>query len=612
MHGYKTKYKDCNPLQTVDRIRNILNGLDLLAEERWMYQVEGCYSVTVFIFGTALLSNGKGTTPEYALASAYAELMERMQNFHLQNINLDAGGDVMQYRGFNFAPDERRLSVEEVLECGDDWARVFTFKAENRDEKMDILKKWLIEDNTGKPSDFTSVPFLNIIDGKLHYLPRVMQYSLYGSNGMCAGNTPEEAIVQGLSEIFERNMHGVMVRKGITPPTIPHSYIKQYPEVYELLKRIEQKGNFKIIVKDCSLGEGFPVVAIIFADVDRQTYTVRFGAHPVFEIALERCMTELLQGVNFKDMYWTSKFSYFNKDVGTSKNYMRHVSAGRGYYAAGFFDENFSYPFKGFDSPKAYDNKFMARYLCNLLQEKGYDILVRDVSFLGFSSYYIVVPFFSEIADLSVKTIENFSRAVRVKRTARNLKRSTDEELQEIIDYMYNGENEDFSYKSSITRVLGLSLTNEFPWHGLTRDIFAASAYYRMGQLSKAYEIMDGYIHNIETGEKSPEITYYKCVRDYFGMRSDGIEDEGRIKKLLGVFYPENIICKVIDDLKNPDEVFRKCEGLKCFNCSECEWQKCCLYPKVRKIHMQLKDRYAKNVIDQHRVNNVLQNMNMF
>jgi uncharacterized domain len=600
---YTTKCKDSGPLQTINRIRGLLGELGILAKETWNHQVEGFYSVNIRVGETTLHTNGKGTTPEYALASGYGEFMERLQNFYFENMKMDIGTDVLKYRNFYYVPDERHLSIDEILECNDTWAKVFTLNAGTREEKAEILKEWLIEDNTGKPSDFISVPFLNAADGSIHYLPRVMLLSLYGSNGMCAGNTPEEALVQGFSEVMERYAHDMVARKKTVPPTVPRSYLEQYPVIYEMIRKIEQEGNFKVITKDCSMGMGFPVIAILFVDMDRHTYSVRFGAHPLFEIAVERCLTELLQGRDFTDMYWVDKFSYFGRDRDSSRNYKKQLTTAIGDYDPSLFSDHFSYPFKGFNTLETYHNKRMIDYLYDILREKGYDILIRDVSFLGFPSYHVIVPFFSEIPDLTLETVRSYSTAVKMKKVAKNPKHCPDEELQELVDYMLYSDDK-LNRDDYLINVTSLPTMRKFPT--VSRDPFAAHAYYRMGKLKKAYEIMDHYIQGIETNKKSNYLTLMKCMRDYIGMRADGIDDGGSIKSLLTVFYPENVVCRIMDDFEKKEDVLKYCESLKCYDCGECEWKSCCRYPEMKKIHMRLKDSYAGNIIDQRRIMDVL------
>ena len=95
------KYKDELPLNTINKIRNILNDLGILTvEQGWAHSADSFYSVTVSVANTTLSTNGKGTTYQYALASAYGELMERLQNQAPFRLNTDVSQEV--YRIFRF------------------------------------------------------------------------------------------------------------------------------------------------------------------------------------------------------------------------------------------------------------------------------------------------------------------------------------------------------------------------------------------------------------------------------------------------------------------------------------------------------------------------------
>lgn len=467
-----TKGKDQSPLQTVKKVKDILQGLEILAEEHWTNLMEGFYSVTICIFGTDLAVKGKGTTPDAALASGYGELMERLQNFYLNNINMDTYGDIRQYAGYCFSPDEKHLGIAEILECKDTWAAVFTLKAQTREEKTGILKEWLDDGAFDKPSDFISLPFINIKDGRMHYLPKTMLYVLYGSNGMCSGNTPEEALVRGLSEVMETHARKMVMEKGLNPPQIPDSYIGQYQHIFKMIKKIEKLGPYKIIIKDCSLGVGLPVVAAIFADLQNQAFFVSFGAHPVFEIALEKCLIDIMEEKNFKNTDRMCKFSYFSSSI---------------------FMGKCSYAFEGFSGVKTYDNKSMLDFLYVLLMEKGYDVLIRDVSFLGFPSFQIIVPSFSEVKDPCMAELKAYSASMRVRRMSEDLGNCNDEELQELAEYVLSG-NGIYTGGNSIVNVQDIPPTGNSIQYGINWDWFAAVSCYRLGLFKKACELFDKYI----------------------------------------------------------------------------------------------------------------------
>lgn len=95
------KYKDELPLKTINRIRDILGDLGLLAvETAWKNSVEGFYSVSLLIQNTTMMTNGKGTSYEYALASAYGEMMERLQNQAVFRLGFDLRDEALKYMDF--------------------------------------------------------------------------------------------------------------------------------------------------------------------------------------------------------------------------------------------------------------------------------------------------------------------------------------------------------------------------------------------------------------------------------------------------------------------------------------------------------------------------------
>lgn len=587
------RYRDCSPETTVSRIKDTLQKLGIITEEHWTNTSGGYYALDIFVFGTNLIARGKGITPGYALASGYGELMEKIQNFSSNDVCMYADSEASQYGGFIHAPDEKRIGLNEIMEHEEDWKKVFSLKTEDENEENNILMEWIAENGFGKPSELIVLPFLNLEDNTIHYLPKVFVDLIYGSNGMCVGNTPEEALVHGLSEIMAGYARRKIRKDNVVPPAIPQNYLEQFPGIYRMMKDIVKRGKFQFVVKDCSLGEELPVVAVIFTDLDHHTCSVSFGAHPVFEAAVEKCLTGLFQDINLNDMSGMNSFSYYCEGQDNK-------------YSPEFFIGNPSYPFKGFNSPGKYDNGFLAAYLSDMLIKKGYDILTRDISFLGFPGYQVIVPFFSEIYDMDIKTVKSCLTAIKVGKTLKNLMHSTNEELQEAVNYMHQGGIAEFTSQDSIVKALGLPMTDDSPLHEFKRDMFTAFVYYKAGFHKKAYDAMDDFIRSIDNNHKDALITYYKAVRDYFGIRADGIDDEKRIKRLLGVFYPENTVVKTIEEFGNPSNVFRNCASLKCFNCSECEYTSYCRYPKNRQLYMKLKDIYAKCNIDQRRTINIV------
>ena len=112
---------------------------------------------------------------------------------------------------------------------------------------------------------------------------------------MSAGNTLMEARTQALAEIFERDIKYKIIREGICLPDVPESVINRYPRIAAGIKGLRAAG-YGILIKDASLGGKYPVMNVTLLHPDDQGCFASFGAHPRFEVALERTLTELLQG----------------------------------------------------------------------------------------------------------------------------------------------------------------------------------------------------------------------------------------------------------------------------------------------------------------------------
>ena len=595
------KYKDELPLKTITKIRNILNDLDILTiETGWRNSADGFYSVTVTIKNTKLATNGKGTTYEYALASAYAELMERLQNQAFFRLNFDLSKEALDYQGFYYAPDERHISMDDFINSGEDWSSIQLAKVPLNMDVEELLKKWIQVSYEEVPADFIALPYLNMSSGLISHIPIKMISKMYMSNGMCAGNTPEEALVQGLSEVLERYVNMRILIDKMTPPDIPRDYLKQYPKIYAMIEELETSGNFSIIVKDCSLGEGLPVVGVIFINKDDQSYFIKFGAHPVFAIAAERTLTELLQGQEVQSMMGVKEYSYKSPVDEEDDNLLGILVNGSGYYPAEFFSVAASYEFTTFTDLKTYSNKQLLDYLVNLIKARGHHIFIRDNSFLGFPSFHIIVPDMSEIEHFyDMKPINEYIQYNMMKRYIRKLADLSGEEMDEIIGFFGKIQ---YGGGSPVANWLNISIKDPVPWYYASSELFVTALYYRKGDFVNAYHTFDKFIQR--TKHMQPEMfdrglfSFYKCVRDYFGTRADNLGERDAIL-LLSPIYPSAMIQGVINEFGDVGQFFDNFGYLPCWQCNQCKYSQRCSYKLHEKVYATLKDRYTANPIDQ-------------
>lgn len=293
-----SKHKDADPMDTVERLHSILADIGLETEVSWVDSgIQNVYSNHVSISNTSFGTNGKGTTEAYALASGYAELIERIQNGML-NVSIRHNGSAEQ-TDFVYCPDEILQTADELVAQDDAFTRFLFafFHIESPEQKRSYLKD--LPKREPLPQDiFRCLPFANITTGKIVYIPADLLLPICGSNGMAAGNTPEEALVQALSELLERYANKAVL-EGVVPPEIPRAYWAQ-TGISSLISQIEDSGRYKVSIRDCSLGKGLPVTAVVISDCRNGKFGVHFGCHPSFEVSVERSLTEALQGKNLE------------------------------------------------------------------------------------------------------------------------------------------------------------------------------------------------------------------------------------------------------------------------------------------------------------------------
>ena len=162
--------------------------------------------------------------------------------------------------------------------------------------------------------------------------------TLYVSNGMSAGNTPAEARTQALSEIVERHVKFRVISEGLCLPEVPDAVIARYPHLEAGIAALRNAG-FGILVKDASLGGQYPVMNVTLLNPSDQGCFSSFGAHPRFEIALERALTELLQGRALRCARRFPEAGFDLEEIASSPNIEIHFVDSSGIISWNFLGE---------------------------------------------------------------------------------------------------------------------------------------------------------------------------------------------------------------------------------------------------------------------------------
>ena len=203
-------------------------GFDI-EEASWLNPVPHVWSVHIRDKACALcFTNGKGATKKAALASALGEYFERLStNYFFADFWL---GDTIANGPFVHYPNEKWFPLTEDDEVPEGLldARLRAFY----DPDDQLTASMLVDLQSGNDErGVCGLPFTRQSDGETVYIPMNIVGNLYVSNGMSAGNTRNEARVQGLSEVFERHIKNRIIAESISLPEIPADVLARRPDL---------------------------------------------------------------------------------------------------------------------------------------------------------------------------------------------------------------------------------------------------------------------------------------------------------------------------------------------------------------------------------------------
>ena len=374
--------KDLTPKETIKKIKKILKENKInIKENKTKCLYKNFYSTRIEIKGFYHLgTNGKGITKDLALASAYAELMERLQSKML--INTYYLGKVKNLISYNDETIKKNYIVKNL--------KILTSFFESDVNLQDFFKK---------NNKFSIVSkYKNLITEKEEYLPSKLINATSFSNGLCAGNSFYEAINQGICEILERNSYQEILNKEIILDNI---IIEKDLPIYNKIKAIKENG-FNIQIKDCSLKK-YPVVGVYITNKDKTKYIFTIGSDPNINIAVQRCLTEAFQGLkNKKDLIFkmkkTNNTFYELNNEERKMNWFKNYSSNNGIHPTKIFQSNKFINYKNlkyFSNIKT--NKEIFNFLINIIKSNNLSIYIKDFSYLGFNTYKIYIPILSNI-----------------------------------------------------------------------------------------------------------------------------------------------------------------------------------------------------------------------
>lgn len=550
------RYKEITPEETVKKLKGLLEKLGIEVEEKWSDESSvGTYSLRVCIKGTDIGQNGKGMTKEFAMASGYAEFFERMQN-GIFRFRMEEPTKEIPFRN---APDEKHLTVEELMSKENAVFQNILKKnsKENvsKQEQINYIKEVLNETSNLVPKeDYTSLPYYSVKNQDIIYVPDRLFSYLYDTNGMCAGNSKEEALIEGLSEILERYVGIKIFKEKFTLPEIPESYLEKFPKVKKMVEKLKENSQYYFRLVDCSLGGKYPVAGLYIIEKNTGRFGFKMGAHPDYGIAMERCFTEAAQGRDIYEYAETCLFDFYGGENSKNRNLSEFIFSDLSAAPYQVIEEKADFAFTEMPDVSTLDNKTILQNLVKTILQDGYDILMRDVSFLGFPAFSIAIPGMSEVSFDPDATY--FNKFITMQSLLKNLKNINPNNIKEIIAIMETIVNEIGYEKLSI--LISLKDISILPCEqiGSGAKYFLAICYLMDGQYAKAAKILEDLTFLADNIMQNPiERMMLKAVY-YYASAMDKLQAHEKAMYYIHILFDEEIANGIDFSFRDKENIF--------------------------------------------------------
>ncbi len=475
--------KDLPLEQTIANMTRILADLGVKIEiASWRNLVPNVWSLHARDAASPMcFTNGKGSTKESALCSALGEFIERLNCNFFYNDQFwgeeIANSDFVHYPNEKwFKPGPKGALPSEIL---DDYCLAIY----NPDDEL--LGSHLIDTNSGMVErGICSLPYVRQSDGKTIYFPSNLIENLFLSNGMSAGNNVLEAQVQCLSEIFERAVKKQIIEQEIVLPDVPMQVLEKYPNILAGITALEEQG-FPIVVKDASLGGQFPVMCVTLMNPKTGGVFASFGGHPSFEVALERSLTELLQGRSFEGLNDVPRPTFNSMEVTEPENFVEHFIDSTGVISWRFFSTKHDYEFCEWDFSGT--NAEESACLLAILKTMGKEVYIAELSDLGASACRILVPDYSEVYPVEDLIWDNTNKALDYRADILNIHELTKRGVIKLLRRLDDNQLDNYT---DIRTLIGIEFDDNTVWGQLTILELKILGYLSIGDHEEAIELV--------------------------------------------------------------------------------------------------------------------------
>jgi ribosomal protein S12 methylthiotransferase accessory factor len=264
---------------------------------------------------------------------------------------------------------------------------------------------------------------------------------------------------------------------------------------------LEAQG-FPVLVKDASLGGQYPVMCVTLMNPRTGGVFASFGAHPSFEVALERSLTELLQGRSFEGLNDLPQPTFARNAVTEPNNFVEHFIDSSGIVSWRFFSAKADYEFVEWDfSAKGADaNAEEAATLFGILESLCKEVYTTTHDHLGAIACRILVPGYSEVYPVEDLVWDNTNKALLFRADILNLHKLDDANLESLLERLDSNELDEYA---DIATLIGVQFDENTPWGQLTVMELKLLIHLALQQFEDAHDLVGAFLqYNDNTLER--------------------------------------------------------------------------------------------------------------
>lgn len=287
---------------------------------------------------------------------------------------------------------------------------------------------------------------------------------------------------------------------------------------------------------DASLGGQYPVICVVLFNPTNGTCFTSFGAHPKFQVALERTVTELLQGRSLRDLDVFEAPSFHDEDVADHHNLETHFIDSSGTVSWDMFRTTADYAFSDWNFEGSSVEE--CEWLLAKLHAENADAYIADYQHLDVNCCRIIVPGWSEIYPPEEIQIANNNRGTELRHALSHLLKNKmdDASCEALFDVI---EQADFDDANMVAELIGICPDAGTAWKTLTIGELKCLLSLAMGDLESALDFAVWCADYNATLYNQQRMIFMRCLQASLELAMDEERDATEYHQAFGFTYSE-------------------------------------------------------------------------